>query len=138
MRRYHLIFIAIFSTFIIYSCVWLGEDLAGNPFITIDNQSDKEILLFYTFDYPDTTLYREHFYPARNDGPTPPHTKEVAYCKSTRQEVFGMNPIVQIFVVDYKQWRDNSLPSEVRWSYLRRYELTRKWLEEHDWTVTYP
>lgn len=138
MSRYHLIFIAIFSTFILNSCLWLGEDVAGDLFITLDNQSDKEVLICYTFDYPDTTLYRDRFSPPRDVGPTPPHTKGYVYCKLKRDEIFRMNSIVQIFVLDYKQWRDNSLPPEVRWSYLRRYELTRKWLEENDWTVTYP
>lgn len=138
MSRYQNILISIFSTLLLSSCWWMGEDFGGIPFITIDNQSDKEILLCYTFDHPDTTLYRDHFYPAKNNGPTPPYTKEVAYCKSTRKEVFGMNPIVQIFVLDYKQWTNYKLSDEERWSYLRRYEFTREWLEEHDWTVTYP
>ena len=130
--------LCVFMMFILSSCVWMGDDKTGNPFITFDNQSDKEVLLCYTFDYPDSTLYRDHFYPAHDNVSTPPHTKKVAYCESTRKEIFSMNSIVQIFVVDYKQWSNYSIPDEVRWSYLRRYELTREWLEKHNWTVTYP
>ena len=58
----------------------------------------------------------------------------------TREEYLADYPIVQIFVLDDKL-RKQKIPLDTIRAYnmiLRRYELTREWLEEHDWTVVYP
>lgn len=138
MNKYYPVIFVLLSIFILSSCAWMGEDKSGVPFIALNNQSDETVMLIYKFDYPDTMLYHTYSLIAWDDLPIPPHKKRVANCALTREEVFSLNPIVQIFVVDYKKRYNSKLPEEERNAYLRRYELTREWLEEHDWTVTYP
>ena len=100
------------------------------------NNSDKTVCLLYTHNYPDTTITKEDNPNFDSEG-IPPHTHRLAYSYLSRKQVFRRNYIVQIYVLDWDKTR-SKLPFEERFSYLRRYELTREWLEEHDWTVTYP
>jgi len=62
--------------------------------------------------------------------------------------MFEEYPIIQLFVYKKSEFYsylhlpypdiDSLKQRNFRPIELRRYELTREWLEEHDWTVVYP
>ena len=60
------------------------------------------------------------------------------YWKS-RDQYLNEFPVIQVFIVDAKTLLEQEEVS-IREHHLilRRYELTRKWLEQHNWTVVYP
>ena len=136
MKKLSTIFLLIICPTLLISCLFAEEIGPGEPFITFYNNSDKTVCLLYTHNYPDTTITKEDNPNFDSEG-IPPHTHRLAYSYLSRKQVFRRNYIVQIYVLDWDKTR-SKLPFEERFSYLRRYELTRKWLEEHDWTVTYP
>lgn len=56
-----------------------------------------------------------------------------------RDNAFKRYPTIQLYVfeIDSLQYFTQSFDS-ILTSEFRRYELTKEWMEEHDWTVTYP
>ena len=145
-KKKMLLFIfAVTSVLLFVQCGWLTMEPAGINLLKFKNNSDIDLRINVLGEtYPDT-LYPAHrawgdeinahestdiWVPCLKNG------QEVG----TREEYLADYPIVQIFVLDDKL-RKQKIPLDTIRAYnmiLRRYELTREWLEEHDWTVVYP
>ena len=86
-------------------------------------------------EYPDTLYPKERIH----WGIIPPDTIVVIKSYDKRDYPFSFNPILQVFI--YNKTTMNTIPWDSVRSQshpLRRYEVTREWMEEHDWTITYP
>lgn len=137
-------FTLLITSFVLLFCQCgpIYMDPPGMHFCQFVNNSDMTIgVIMSGREYPDTLFpwgyaYGDEFGPNEKNDYTISHYKDY---QKTRDEYLNEFPIIQVFVIDYNLCGKIS-PDTIR-KYnmvLRRYELTRKWLEEHDWTVTYP
>ncbi len=126
-----------------HSCI-LGEQLSFD-FCTFTNNSNDTLVIYTNTHYPDTILPP---YNNTSEDFCPPHHTITIGTVNRRETMFKKNSVIQAFV--YK-WSDilafrKKQPAVVDSLFnigpyhleLRRYELTREWLDEHDWTVVYP
>ena len=141
-----------FSALLFFACVtlftqcnWLFDitmEPAGMELLTFDNRSDQRLwIIACGEEYPDT------LYPFGHGGGNEysPHEKSSIWLNygidefPSRLDYLAKYPIIQVFVVDHETRMTFSTDTiRARNLVLRRYELTREWLEEHDWTVVYP
>lgn len=135
----------LLATLLFASCWRIADVLSYDPneLLTFQNNSGDTLMIAISLDYPDT------LYPRRIRGcyePVGPHESRTLDLGHTREEAFS-NPILQLFVYNWSQFmsfsreqRETDIKGSIRWSNmeLRRYELTKEWMEEHNWTVTYP
>ena len=58
----------------------------------------------------------------------------------TREEYMEKNPVIQVFIGNFEASDKDKYKSRVRQQdyFLKRYELTRELLEEHNWIIDYP
>ena len=105
-------------------------------FFTFQNNSSEDILLRISTNCADTLLPEDciEAYGVYRAG----QSTDVTYQLSFIEELLT-NDVLTLFAYDYKMFAYTPFDS-VRHNHLelRRYELTREWLEEHDWTVVYP
>lgn len=105
-------------------------------FITFRNNSARDILLRISTNYPDTMLPKDciEVYEVFRAG----QSTDAVFLQSYIKKIL-MNDVLILFVYDYKTFAYTPFDS-VRINHLElsRYELTREWLDEHDWTVVYP
>lgn len=113
-------------------------------FVTIQNNSDKTLLIGMSLDYPNTSkiMYSK-------EDKCPPHQSTDYITAYYPSELFRENPIVELFIFDCDDldayYANDKVPITTLYEQLpkahielKRYELTHEWLEQHDWTVTYP
>ena len=102
--------------------------------LTVNNKSQDTLLIFFSVNYPDT-LYPEEWF---HWGLIPPDTVLSVRSYDERDYPFSYNSIVQLFI--YNKTIFDQIPWESRRLArpLRRYEVTRPWMDEHGWTITYP
>ena len=135
----HLKSIFLLTVLPVMLCGCPAEDLSLPILARFNNQSADTLIVAISTNYPDT------IYPYI-DGSTFPYTNMILPYKtgniefsSGRKYAFDKYPVIQLFVFrlgDYLGRTEEDLHKAHL--ALRRYELTREWLEEHDWTVTYP
>lgn len=135
-----IIFIAIivFVTISIIQCEEVGPTVR---FLTIQNNSDMAIYTYLDDTYPDTFLTHQIASEVCQ-----PHQTVTLLTHYSQTDIFDRNPIIQLFVMDvndvmnFFKTDDDSVGYKFPYAHLelKRYELTREWLEQHDWTVTYP
>lgn len=122
------------APFLFTGCVICFFDV---PFFSFENNSDKFVEVLLTLDYPDTTITSDDTW--RYSHVYGSHVKGDFLFSMLRDNAFKRYPTIQLYVFEidslqyYRQSFDSILTSE-----LRRYELTKEWMEEHNWTVTYP
>ena len=140
-----LLSLFIFSIVIVHltSC----DNLEWGPwrkFVTIQNNSDKTLLIGMGQDYPNTSKITYS-----KEDKCPPYQSIDYITAYYRDELFRENPVVELFIFDCDDldayYANDKVPLQVLIEQLpkadillKRYELTREWLEQHDWTVTYP
>lgn len=130
-------FISVALTLCLAQCD-VGEIVDGPDFARISNHSNVEIYGFVKGgEYTDTVIPERIGYTFH----AKPHelvTFSVSF--DTREEYMQKNPVIQVFIADYDAMRrDKNYPQVNNKDYfLKRYELTREWLEEHNWIIDYP
>ena len=135
------IFLSIACIFVI---VFLSncDGWGWREFITIHNNSDIELYVYLDDGYPDTFL-THHLASTLCQ----PHQSASLEIDADRNAFFSdRNSIAQVFIMNadsvsaFFKSDDDSLGFKFPYAHLelKRYELTRDWLEQHDWTVTYP
>ena len=112
-----------------------------HPIMTFRNNSQEELVAIYDFEYPDTLLknFWYSFY-------CPPQKDTTLWHEYEKDVFIEKYPIFQLFIFrdsDVTNYLSAPVPiengaiTEIK-PVLKRYVLTREWLEQHDWTVTYP
>ena len=95
-------------------------------------------------DYPNTSKITYS-----KEDKCPPYQSIDYITAYYRDELFRENPVVELFIFDCDDldayYANDKVPITTLYEQLpkahielKRYELTREWLEQHDWTVTYP
>ena len=127
---------------ITHSCIFAEQMIF--EFCSFMNNSDDTLVVAVATNYPDTIL------PYYDVGRKIclPRQKTAIDLADSRKALFKKASVIQLFVYDKndldafvtKYYPDVDSMGYYRYQHfeLRRYELTRDWLEEHDWTVTYP
>ena len=139
MKILRFFLMACIATFPLSSCI-LGEDLGLFVLAKFNNNSDDTLLVFDSEFYPDTIFpyyderqLRAEFYIV------PPHSISDLNSPVSRKYFYERTYALQLFVYNYSVVRLMDASDLRKNEYLlRRYELTKEWMEEHDWTVTYP
>lgn len=140
-----LFFLSLLSLVLINSsCNFLAETL-WYDFGYFENNTDDSLTIYTNTYYPDTILPQ---YNNASHDVCPPHQRVTIETDNSRRAMFKKNRIIQLFVYkthDITTYMISHYPPidsmyNFRFQHLelRRYELTREWLEEHDWTVVYP
>lgn len=117
----------------------LVEPNDNYDFITFRNNSDDTLSLYINYDYPDTVL-RKYL----DVGSGLPHQETNVRTSASREHLFKNYRVVQIFVYKTKDvmffYKTHNLNEPLGGNHLelKRYELTKDWSEEHNWTITYP
>jgi len=129
------------SIFIFIQCDHfpLVEDLGNYEFIIFRNNCDDTLVLYVNYQYPDTLM-------AQNGdvGIGIPHQDSKIEAYASRKYIFKNHQIIQLFIYkldDVTEFYKNHHPNDPLGGNhleLKRYELTKDWLEEHNWTITYP
>ena len=118
-------------------CIY--EDLSLPVLARFVNQSADTLIVAVTINYPDT------IYPYIDDSTFPYSNTILPYQKGnieysfSREYAFEKYPVIQFFVFRLQDYLSHTEEELHNGHYeLRRYELTREWFKEHDWTVVYP
>ena len=133
-----IIFLSIFM-FIQCDHFPLVEPNDNYDFITFRNNSDDTLSLYINYDYPDTVLRK---YLDVGCGLPNQETNVSAY--ADREHLLKNHRVVQIFVYKTKDvmafYKTHDLNEPLGGNHLElmRYELTKDWLEENNWTIEYP
>ena len=126
--------ILVFATFSIIQCKEFTMEPEYPEFVKFINNSDITVNVIQDEDgYPDSIVPSN-----RGRGPRVlPKEQTSLYCRgsSSRDEYLAENPTIQLFVCDLRTYSPGINLQDL---VLKRYVLTREWLEQHDWTVTYP
>lgn len=123
------------------SSCFLIEDM-GSLFVLVrfSNNSDDTLIVFDSILYPDTIFpYYDERQLRADYYIIPPHrTNDIDY-PASRTYIYKKISALQLFVYNYSVVKhlDGTDLRDSKYL-LRRYELTKEWMEEHDWTVTYP
>lgn len=131
------IFSGIILLVLIGSCNWLAESFSYK-FCRFDNSSSKKFFYAYlSIDYPDTIFHWNNRSSYERDLLF--YKGQDIYFANPRNEYFKKHKTLQIFLFsgteDRHEWNDSA---QFISNFLRRYEVTREWMDEHDWTITYP
>lgn len=131
-----IIFIAIivFVTISIIQCEKFTMEPEYPEFVKFINNSDITVYVIQDEDgYPDSIVPKNRGLGDR----ALPKEQTSLYCwgSSSRDEYLAENPTIQLFVCDLRTYSPGINLQEL---VLKRYVLTREWLEQHNWTVTYP
>ncbi len=117
------------------SCNWFAETISFK-FCSFDNNSDTTYFyIALSTDYPDTLYHWEDGYWIRCN--LFYRGQDISFADPP-EHYFEKNKVLQLFLFyDDRVW---NYEDSAKWSkqFLRRYEFTREWMEEHDWTITYP
>ncbi len=127
---------------ILFSSMMCENDVKSPyyTFVTFENRTGLRLEVCTSLDYPDTLLSDEAHYTTNTVDCNASEEIKLPY---SRGEIFAKTAIVQLFVFDHNvlieaELDKSQVPIRDRHLELRRYELSREWLEEHNWTVTYP
>lgn len=113
----------------------MGEGLAYSDFVTISNNSERDIVVRMSLNYPDTILPRDCIYEYYIFHPNDVHTIR----RLEDENYFKINPVVQLFVYDYKTMVSTDFDTlRLNSMELKRYELSRERLEKCSSYITYP
>lgn len=110
--------------------------------VTFKNDSKDSITVQLSNSYPDTIC--PPFSNVLGGCLCPPLQQEDVLVYEDPNELLNKYPVIQVFVFKsstVKEFFDTHRIFDPIGKYhleLKRYELTREWLEAHDWTVTYP
>lgn len=109
------------------------------PFVTFENRTGITLAVCTSLEYPDTFLTPW----AKRSMHTISNGTDEIRLPLPKDEIFAKTDRVQLFIYDQNVLTEAELdksptPIKDRHLELRRYELTRDWLEEHNWTVVYP
>ena len=129
-----LLAIAAFATISIIQCEKFTMEPEYPEFVKFINNSDITVYVIQDEDgYPDSIVPKNRGLGDR----ALPKEQTWLYCwgSSSRDEYLAENPTIQLFVCDLRVYYPGIDLQELL---LKRYVLTREWLEQHDWTVTYP
>lgn len=132
MKRLFTYFIlGLITMFLLSQCDYWPEEY---PFLRFVNRSGVDVAVRISTEYPDT-LINDYGFKRCSQHDTTELTTHFPI-----EELFAMNDTIQLIVLDWYHFRENYYVSfdSLNRNILRRYELTREWLEEHDWTVVYP
>lgn len=136
------ILIPLCSIFLMTSaCGDIAMRPEGMEFCTVVNNSNKIVSVVISGrEFPDT-LYPLGY--GMNE--YAPHETSSFYISGhrdywkSRDQYLNEFPVIQVFIVDAKTLLEQKeVYIREHHLILRRYELTRKWLEQHNWTVVYP
>jgi len=126
--------ILVFATISIIQCKKFTMEPEYPEFIKFINNSDITVYVIQDEDgYPDSIVPKNRGLGDR----ALPKEQTWLYCwgSSSRDEYLAENPTIQLFVCDLRTYSPGINLQDL---VLKRYVLTREWLEQHDWTVTYP
>jgi len=126
--------ILVFATFSIIQCKEFTMEPEYPEFVKFINNSDITVYVIQDEDgYPDSIVPKNRGLGDR----ALPKEQTWLYCwgSSSRDEYLAENPTIQLFVCDLRTYSPGINLQDL---VLKRYVLTREWLEQHDWTVTYP
>lgn len=108
------------------------------PFLRFVNRSGINVEVLISTEYPDTLIHDWGGKTCLSQDTTELTTH------FPLDELFEQNSVIQLIVFDYYHIREHISGEAITFldslnrNILRRYELTREWLDEHDWTVVYP
>ena len=142
MRKFIIpFFIGLAGMFLNTSCLFYEEWFF--PLMTFENNSNMTVRVVPSLEYPDTLppAYQKYHYYIDWYAP---HVKGEFDFITKREKVFKNYPVIQFFIYDVSEYntldetelRERELDQKLK--LLHRYEVTRGWMEEHDWTITYP
>ncbi len=126
--------ILVFATISIIQCKKFTMEPEYPEFVKFINNSDITVYVIQDEDgYPDSIVPKNRGLGDR----ALPKEQTWLYCwgSSSRDEYLAENPTIQLFVCDLRTYSPGINLQDL---VLKRYVLTREWLEQHDWTVTYP
>lgn len=144
MKKGMLLFLLCCSIIMVFIGCDDSEFGPWHKFVTIQNNSDRHLIIGISVDYPNTSKI------ALSKADTCPPYQSADYIVGFyRNELFEMNPIIELYIYDRYDiaayYANDKVPLQDLIEQLpkadillKRYELTREWLEQHDWTVTYP
>ena len=121
-------------------CLWVPETLTFK-FVRFDNKSPMEnFYVTLSLDYPDTSFHYEDW--SWYDKCFLFHKGQDISFGFIPDYYFEKNKVLQLFLFYDDGQRDfaDTAKWHKKWAtqFLRRYEFTREWMEEHNWTITYP
>lgn len=138
--------VSLLPIFLFTQCELMFRGDGPFDFCDFRNESEDTLTFCMSRDYPDTMMTAWQSTYHRND--CPPGEAIRIECEFNRKDMFEEYPIIQLFVYKKSEFYsylklpypdiDSLEQRNFRPIELRRYELTREWLEEHDWTVVYP
>ena len=126
--------ILVFATISIIQCKKFTMEPEYPEFVKFINNSDITVYVIQDEDgYPDSIVPKNRGLGDR----ALPKEQTSLYCwgSSSRDEYLADNPTIQLFVCDLRTYSPGINLQDL---VLKRYVLTREWLEQHNWTVTYP
>lgn len=143
LRRFASCLVLVFFISMTSStCEFLSMEPDSMVLCTFANQSNRDVCIIISGrEYPDT-LYPQGYGIGievhAQDESEAYISHHLDYWK-TREQYLEEFPIIQLFVVDREIAR-NKRPSTIRAHklILRRYEISREWLEQHNWRIVYP
>lgn len=129
MKKVFFLFYILFLLVTTLGCS--TEEGWGNPFITIENKSDKSTEFVMGEQYPDTIFQFGH-----SISIAPNSQREYTYYLS-RTKLFKKYPVMQVFAIEVE---NTSLAIDTirKYHLYERYELTMEQLEKDNWTMVYP
>ena len=133
-KKISFIAILVFATISIIQCKKFTMEPEYPEFVKFINNSDITVYVIQDEDgYPDSIVPKNRGLGDR----ALPKEQTWLYCwgSSSRDEYLAENPTIQLFVCDLRTYSPGINLQDL---VLKRYVLTREWLEQHNWTVTYP
>jgi len=107
---------------------------------TFRNNSSDSLVYVVNYEYPDTLIPYVGYWAEY----APPLKDTIYNYENSRKYFFNHYSYIHIYVFIMKDWYQFYDTHELNENILKynlhkkSYELTKEWLEQHDWTVTYP
>lgn len=113
----------------------MGEGLAYSDFVTIANNSERDIVVRMSLNYPDTILPKDCIYEYYIFHPKDVHTIR----RLEDNNYFKISPVVQLFVYDYMTMVSTDFDTlRLNSMELKRFELTKELLKDLNAIITFP
>ncbi len=140
MKKLLFFTISLIAMLIMPQCGSLDFLETDFDLFTFRNTSSDSLICVVNYEYPDTLIpligQLERYVPPLKDTTYAYH--------DTRKNFFKKYSSIRVYVFLLDNYDDFYSTHEATENILKyniekkRYELTREWLEQHDWTVTYP
>lgn len=138
MKKY--LFVILIAPFLLLSsCGEKSDDC--HKFITVDNKSEKRLLITQTYIYPDSITDFGH---GNSDHIIKPYEKNDYAISSSDCYEYRINDrnqygVLMLYIMDYNQIKDIPKDTIIKYRmYLKKYDLTVEDLQKRNWTITYP